>query len=190
VVNKLLESISAAFMLTAAAYAAGVVQSKQLYRELGVEAELVSIDFQKSLYDGGLIVFSELAKNLTSIVPYFIGLLVILILASCFKKFRAWVSVYQATVVGFFSFVLYLTLLWVIYDVTVSSFAEGRKVGGELALHLKKVCTMANVKYEGGAVLRVCTIGRTSDLLWFYDPRADRAVAFGKDKILKIDSVE
>jgi len=190
VVNKLLESISAAFMLTAAAYAAGVVQSKHLYRELGVEAELVSIDFQKSLYDGGLIVFSELAKDFTLIAPYFIGLLIISISFYCFAKFRAWVSLYQATVIGFFSFVLYITLLWVIYDVTVSSFAEGRRIGGELAQHLKKVCTLVNVKYEGGAASRVCTIGRTSDLLWFYDPKADRTVAFGKDKILKIDSVE
>lgn len=187
-VSKLLETISATFLLTAAAYAAGVVQSKELYRELGVEPELVSIDFQKALYDGGLLVFSELAKDFSAIFPYLIGTVVVFGALCFISAVRTWVVSHGETIIKFLSAFGYLILLWIIYDVTVTSFGRGRDIGERLGVHLKKECTKTSVKYEGGAAAGLCAIGRTADLLWFYDPRTESAIAFSKDKVVKVVS--
>jgi hypothetical protein len=185
---KLLETISATFMLTAAAYAAGVVQSKELYRELGVEPELVSIDFQKALYDGGLLVFSELARDFTALLPCFI-IAISLCLIGCFSIFiRSWVTNHNNMIARILSVSGYLVVLWVIYDVTVSSFGSGRELGGRLATHLKDECTVTAVTYEGGTAVGLCAIGRTADLLWFYDPKSHNSIAFGKDKVIQLVS--
>lgn len=185
---KLLETISATFMLTAAAYAAGVVQSKELYRELGVEPELVSIDFQKALYDGGLLVFSELARDFNALFPCFV-IMVSLCLIGCFSTFiRSRLITYNGVIARSLSLVGYLLVLWVIYDVTVSSFGRGRELGSSLAAHLKDECTVTSVKYDGGSANGLCAIGRTTDLLWFYDPKSHNSVAFGKDKVIQMVS--
>ncbi|WP_321836796.1 hypothetical protein [Pseudomonas kulmbachensis] len=185
-VIKLLETISATFMLTAAAYAAGVVQSKEMYRELGVEPELVSIDFQKALYDGGLLVFSELAKDFSAIAPYFFVGVIACVIGCFFSVIRSWIILHSEAVLRGLSVLGYVVLLWVIYDVTVSSFGRGRELGGKLAIHLQKECTLASVKFEGGISTGLCAVGRTTDLLWFYDPKSKNSIAFGKDKILKV----
>lgn len=187
-VSKLLETISATFLLTAAAYAAGVVQSKELYRELGVEPELVSIDFQKALYDGGLLVFSELANDFSVMVPWLLGVMVVVSIACFFGVVRTWAMLHGEMIVKCLSVLGYVILLWVIYDVTVTSFGRGRDIGERLGVHLKKECTLTSVKYEGGATAGLCAIGRTADLLWFYDPKTENAIAFGKDKVIKVVS--
>lgn len=187
-VIKLLETISATFMLTAAAYAAGVVQSKELYRELGVEPELVSIDFQKALYDGGLLVFSELANDFSAIAPYFFVGVVVCAIGCLFSVMRSWIILHSEGIVRGLSVLGYVVLLWVIYDVAVSSFGRGRELGAKLAIHLQKECTLTSVKYEGGSATDLCAIGRTTDLLWFYDPKSKKSIAFGKDKILRVVS--
>lgn len=187
-VNKLLETISATFMLTAAAYAAGVVQSKELYRELGVEPELVSIDFQKALYDGGLLVFSELAKYFRFLIPYISGLFALAALACLFKWVRRRVVTNGAALIKCLAVVGYFMVLWLIYDVTVDSFGRGRNMGSKLAAHLKAQCTLTSVKLENGTSSGLCAVGRSADLLWFYDPKTGNSVAFGKDKIIKVVS--
>lgn len=187
-VSKLLESLSATFLLTASAYAAGVVQSKELYRELGVEPEVVSIDFQKALYDGGLLVFSELSKDLLLLLPYFLGIAVIAGGCLLVGTLRTWMVANKTALFNVLHAVSIAALLWVLYDTTVSSFASGRQIGGEFASHLKSVCTLASVQYEGGVKKGLCSVGRTTDLIWFYDPKAEKAVAFGKDKIIKLES--
>jgi hypothetical protein len=188
VVSKLLESLSATFLLTASAYAAGVVQSKELYRELGVEPEVVSIDFQKALYDGGLLVFSELSKDLLLLIPYFLG--VILISGACLlvRPLRTRMVSNKKSLLNVMHGMSIIALLWVLYDTTVASFASGRQLGGEFASHLKSVCTQTSVYYEGGVKKELCSVGRTTDLIWFYDPKAEKAIAFGKDKIIKLES--
>lgn len=185
-VSKLLETISATFLLTAAAYAAGVVQSKELYRELGVEPELVSIDFQKALYDGGILVFSELANDFSVMMPWLVGVVVAVSIACFFDVVKLWVISRSETIVKCISALSYLILLCVIYDVTVTSFGRGRDIGAKLGVHLKKECTLASVKYEGGTAAGLCMIGRTADLLWFYDPKTENAIAFSKDKVVKV----
>lgn len=187
-ISKLLETVSATFMLTAAAYAAGVVQSKELYRELGVEPELVSIDFQKALYDGGLLVFSELANDFSAIVPYFACMVAVCALGCFFGFIRSRIILHSDKVFAFLSALGYVLLLCIIYDVTVSSFGRGRDLGGKLAAHLKKECTLTSVTYEGGTAKELCAIGRSADLLWFYDPKTENSIAFGKDKIVKVVS--
>lgn len=187
-VSKLLETIIATFLLTAAAYAAGVVQSKELYRELGVEPELVSIDFQKALYDGGLLIFSELAKDFSAIIPYLIGTFIAFAVSCFICAVRSWVVSNGDVIVKLLSAFGYLMLLWVIYDVTVTSFGRGRDIGERLGVHLKKECTKTSVKYEGGVAAELCAIGRTADLLWFYDPKTESAIAFSKDKVVKVVS--
>jgi hypothetical protein len=186
VIIKLLETISATFMLTAAAYAAGVVQSKELYRELGVEPEIISIDLQKALYDGGLLVFSELAHDFFEVVPYLVLVLVVCAIACFFGVVRSWVLSHTSAIIHCSSVFGYVVLLWLIYDVTVSSFAQGRDLGAKLAEHLKSECTVTTVQYEGGKSKGLCAIGRTADLLWFYDPKSRNAVSFGKDKIIQV----
>lgn len=185
-VNKLLESVSATFMLTAAAYAAGVVQNKELYRELGVQPELVSIDFQKALYDGGVIVFSELTSDLWLIFFFAISVGLVIAASCILPVVRNWAQVHGKSIAGCFSVLFYVILLWVIYDVSVSSFGRGREIGGKLAVHLKKECTVTDIRHEDGVVVGLCAIGRTTDLLWFYDSKHQRAIAFGKDKVVKL----
>lgn len=175
-------------MLTAAAYAAGVVQNKELYRQLGVEPELVSIDFQKSLYDGGLIVFSEIAREFKLLIPYIASVAVVAGILFVWPRARRLIYLHKHTVLLAASIASYLLLVFVIYTVTITSFGRGRSLGGQLAEHLKQVCTLSSVEYDGGVHLELCTVGRTTDLLWFYDPKTEKAVAFGKEKIIKLIS--
>ncbi|MDA7011295.1 hypothetical protein PI739_02880 [Pseudomonas cerasi] len=183
---KFLETVSATFMLTAAAYAAGVVQSKELFRELGVEPELVSIEVQKALYDGGLLIFAELSRDFWKLIPYFAGVAALCLIVLRIRRVREWLTTHGIIIVRCLSIFFYALFLWVIYDVSVSAFAKGRTLGAEFAIHLKKECTSTTVKYEGGASAGLCAIGRTSDLLWFYDPKSHNSVAFGKDKVIRL----
>lgn len=183
--SKLLESLSAAFLLTAASYAAGVVQTKGLFRELGVQPELVSIDVQKALYDGGVIVFYH-----STIALLILSIAIIIFAATTATLYKlektseAAKKVYEKyEILENSKAALYIAFLGSIFFIATYSFGKAESTGEKLAQHLKESCTEIKLSTDKVSEESYCSIVKTQNFIWVYDKKNDKMIAFKTDDI-------
>ncbi|MCD1641211.1 hypothetical protein K7H92_21030 [Pseudomonas stutzeri] len=176
--NKLLESLSAALLLTAASYAAGVVQTKSFFRAFGIQPELISIDIEKALYDGGLIVFvySSAVFFAMLVIAAFV-VIGILLLSKSVSLGR--VALYAGKIFP-------AALIFIIYFITTYSYGDGQARGEKLAAVLKHDCALITVKTDDHVYLKKCSLAKTNGFIWVYDKKQDKAIAIAEDQVKEI----
>lgn len=192
---KVTEPVSLALLLTASAYSSGISQNNAFLREFNLSAEFSQPPVEKTLYDGGIILYELIYSYAHSAATFIAGhptsILATLIVIAILLHVTAKNSI--GKFVTFFTDTLStcgsLLIVFALVFLSIESFERGQTDGKRLADIFMRNCYEIKITSEK-QTSSGCAFRKDKDSIWYYTNKDFQIFSEPLSDKLKIEYVK